>query len=357
MINPSVLRVLDANVDRCVEGLRVMEDVARFVLDDAALSARVRDLRHRIAHAVSGVDAALLAARRPDEDVGAAPGLPEEPRLSLAQLVRANAKRAEEALRVLEEFSRLPELPPELDTARFKSARFDVYEIEQALAGRLLRQDRVQHVKGLYLILDPTATRGRPALEVLEEALTGGASVIQYRDKIHEKGVQLKTLAAARELCTHHGALLLINDDPDLAVACRADGVHLGQRDLPVAAARAILPHDAIIGVSAALLEEAVRADADGADYVAVGSIYATISKADTRPAGLATLRQVRAQVQRPLVAIGGINEENLEPVLAAGANAIAVISAVCGAGSPRAAARRLSEKIREHAETLRLRP
>ncbi len=351
MITPSVLRVLDANVDRCVEGLRVMEDVARFVLDDAALSARVRDLRHRIAHAVSGVDAALLASRRPDEDVGAAPGLPEEPRLSLTQLVRANAKRAEEALRVLEEFSRLPELPPELDTARFKSARFDVYEIEQALAGRLLRQDRVQRVRGLYLILDPTATKGRPALEVLEEALAGGASVIQYRDKIHEKGVQLKTLAVARELCTRHGALLLINDDPDLAVACRADGVHLGQRDLPVAAARAILPHDAIIGVSAALLEEARQADADGADYVAVGSIYPTTSKADTRPAGLATLKQVRAQVQRPLVAIGGINEENLEPVLAAGANAIAVISAVCGAGSPRAAARRLSEKIREHAE------
>ena len=201
MIAPSVLRVIDANVDRCVEGLRVLEDVARFVLDDAALSARVRDLRHRIGHAVSGVDAGLLASRRPEEDVGAAPGLPEEPRLGLAQLVRANAKRVEEALRVLEEFSRLPDLPPELDPARFKSVRFDVYEIERTLGGRLLRHDLVQRVRGLYVILDPTATHGRPELEVLEEALTGGALLARCLNGTPltpEHGAPLRLVASGR---------------------------------------------------------------------------------------------------------------------------------------------------------------
>ena len=250
MVEPPILRVLDANVDRCVEGLRVMEDVARFVLDDASLTGQLRDLRHRIGHAVSPLDAALLGARRPREDVGADPGLPEESRLDLAQVVRANAKRTEEALRVLEEFSRLPQLSAGLDTAPFKAARFDIYEIEKKLAGRLLRQDRMRKLAGLYVILDPTATHGRPELEVAEAALEGGASCIQYRDKVREKGVQLKVLSELRKLCDRHSALLLVNDHADLAVACQADGVHLGQRDLSLAAARALLPPDSIVGVS-----------------------------------------------------------------------------------------------------------
>ncbi len=352
MISSHILRALDANIDRATEGLRVIEDVARFVLDDAEITAEVRDLRHRIAHGVSSIDFQLVGARRPEEDVGAAPGLPEEPRLDVAQLVRANAKRAEEALRVLEEFSRLPGLPAALSTAQFKAARFAVYEIERRLVGRLRRQDKVDRVQGLYIILDPTATHGRPELEVAAAALDGGAAVIQYRDKVREKGIQLATLLELRQLCDQHRALLIVNDDPDLAVACGADGVHVGQRDLPLAAARAVLPPDAIVGVSAALVEEAQQADAEGADYIAVGAMYPSTSKADTRPAGVATLHKVRGLTRRPLVAIGGISIENLEPVMAVGADAIAVISAVVGAQHPERAARQLVEKLRECRES-----
>lgn len=346
-----ILRALDANLDRTREGLRVLEDVARFILDDATLSGQLRELRHRVSHAAGTLEPALLGARRAEDDVGANPALPEEPRLSLADLVQANAKRTQEALRVLEEFSRLPELPRAMDTAQFKAARFDVYDVEQRLVGRLLRRDKIEKLKGLYVLIDPTATDGRPELQVAELALEGGATVLQLRDKVREKGIQLDVAQGLRQLCDEHGALLIINNDPDLARAVKADGVHLGQRDFPVQVAREILPVDCIIGVSAATLDEARQAETDGADYIAVGSIYPTSSKEDTRPAGLETLRKVRGMTGRPLVAIGGITEENVEAVMEAGADAVAVISAVCSAADPKVAAHRLLDKMRGHRE------
>lgn len=346
LIPAHVLRVIDANVDRCQEGLRVLEDVARFVLDDATLMGQLREARHQIAHAVAPLDLSLVAARRAQDDVGAGPDQPEEPRTALPQLVRANAKRAEEALRVLEEFARLPEMPPEMGLSAFKTARFALYDVEQKLLGRLSRQERISKIKGIYIILDPTATKDRPEVEIVEEALEGGASMVQWRDKVRDKGIQLKLLKPIRELCTQHGALLIINDDPDLALAADADGVHVGQRDLPIAAARAVLPPDRIVGASTTTVEEAQLADAQGADYIAVGAMYPTMSKTDTRPAGLITLAKVREITRRPLVAIGGINADNVEPVIAAGADAVAVISAVVSAANPRAATRHLLEKF-----------
>lgn len=347
MVASHVFRVMDANVDRCQEGLRTLEDIARFILNDGYLAGRLRDLRHGVAHAVQALDSELLAARRAEEDVGAAPGLLEENRQDLPQLARANAKRVEEALRVLEEFARLQEVPRELDVEVFKSARFAVYELEQRLAGGLAHAGAVEGVRGLYVILDPTATKGRGELEVAEQALKGGASVIQFRDKVREKGIQLRVLTALKELCRSFGALLIVNNDPDMAVAVEADGLHLGQKDLPLSVARRLLMPGQIVGVSCATLDEAQAADAAGADYIAVGSIFPTVSKLDTRPAGLITLSKVRQVTNRPLVAIGGINGDNVDQVMAAGADAIAVISAVVGASEPEAAARSMLERMR----------
>ncbi len=346
MSNSSILRVIDANVDRSLEGLRVLEDIARFILDDATLSAQLRDLRHRIARSVAPLDSSLLASRRAESDVGAAGGLPEASRADLAQLARANARRTEEALRVLEEFARLQELPQPLDMAPIKAARFATYALEQRLTGALDRRSRAERVAGLYVILDPTATRGRDEVEIAEMALAGGARVIQYRDKLREKGLQLPVLTRLRALCDRHNALLIVNDHADLAVACGADGVHFGQKDLPVAAGRALLDPDQIIGISCATVDEARAADAGGADYIAVGAMFPTSSKSDTRPAGVSTLRQVRALTNRPLVAIGGISLENIGEVIAAGAGSVAVISAVLGAADPRKAAEDMAGRL-----------
>ncbi len=217
--------------------------------------------------------------------------------------------------------------------------------VEEAL-GQALRQPLRERLRGLYVIVDPQASRGRPVLQVAEAALRGGARVLQLRDKTSDKGDLLPTALRLRELCERFNALLIINDHPDLALACDAHGFHGGQHDLPVAQARAVLRPHQLVGRSNALLEEALESQAQGVDYVAVGDIFGSPSKQNTRPAGLETLRQVRQRVSLPLAAIGGINEGNVEQVAEAGADMVCVISAVAGADDPEGAARRLVERM-----------
>ena len=203
-------------------------------------------------------------------------------------------------------------------------------------------------MRGLYAIIDPEACRGRDPVEVARLALEGGASVLQWRDKRREKGDQLPQARAVRELCVAHDALFIANDHVDLALVLGADGVHLGQRDLPVELVRPLAPEGFIIGVSTNNAEEARRAQEHGASYVAVGSVFPTGSKEPerTRPASPERVREVKAAVGVPVVAIGGINASNIDQVLAAGADAVAVISAVCSAEDPRAAARELARRF-----------
>ncbi len=147
-------------------------------------------------------------------------------------------------------------------------------------------------------------------------------------------------------LCRDAGALFIVNDHLDLALAVNADGVHVGQKDLPVATVRRLVSAEMIIGCSTNNADEARQAEADGADYVSVGRLYETGSKADTRPASADTLRKVKAAVSVPVCAIGGINESNIDAVIAAGADIVAVISAICAAPDPHEATRRLAARF-----------
>ncbi len=201
-------------------------------------------------------------------------------------------------------------------------------------------------ISGLYVIIDPQQTRGRDPVEVARQALRGGARILQWRDKTRDKGEQLPQACAIRELCREYDALFIVNDHVDLALACAADGVHLGQKDLPVEAVRPWTPAGFLIGVSTNNAEEARRAERDGASYAAIGSIFPTGTKKTTRPASLERLREVKQAVNIPVVAIGGISEKNIAPVLEAGADAVAVISAVCGAEDVEEATRRLAAKF-----------
>lgn len=203
----------------------------------------------------------------------------------------------------------------------------------------------INKVKGVYVILDPFVVRGS-SLKVAEEVLAGGASVIQWRDKLRDKGDQIIECQQLRELCDHYEALFIINDHVDLAVATGADGVHLGQHDLPVTVARSLLGPDKIIGKSNALVDEALSAQSQGADYVAVGAIFPTQTKSNTRPAGLETLVDVRKIVSNPIVAIGGITEITAPIVIESGADAVAVITAILNSDDPRKATQRLVEKV-----------
>lgn len=199
-----------------------------------------------------------------------------------------------------------------------------------------------RRIRGLYAIIDPAACAGRDPVAIAREAIAGGARVVQWRDKLRDKGIQLPQVRALAEACRDGGALLIINDHADLALAAGADGVHLGQTDLPLATVRTFAPA-LLIGVSTNNATEARAAEAAGADYVAVGAIFPTSSKGVTRPADTARITEVKAAVRIPVVAIGGINASNIAAVVAAGADAAAVISAICAAPDPRAAAEELA--------------
>jgi thiamine-phosphate pyrophosphorylase len=198
----------------------------------------------------------------------------------------------------------------------------------------------------LYVIIDPEAAGERPEEEIARLAVEGGATLIQLRDKLREKRRQLEVAERLMRICAGANHRLIINDHVDLALAVRADGVHLGQKDLPVALVRRRLWRNGIIGCSTNNVEEALRAQADGADYVSVGRLFPTASKGDTRPATTDTVRAIKKAVSIPVAAIGGITEDNIDSVLTAGADMVCVIAAVVAAPDPREAARRLVARI-----------
>ena len=214
-------------------------------------------------------------------------------------------------------------------------------------AASAARRRAAERLRGLYVIVDPALTDGRDPLQVAEQAVAGGASAVQLRVKDDGKGRWLPLALDLRALCADAGVAFIVNDHPDVAAAVDADGVHLGQNDLPTSAARKALRPWQIAGTSNALLDEALASAAQGADYVAVGRMFPTNSKTDTRPAGPETLRAVRSALQEggpPLLAIGGVTPENAPEVARAGADGICVIAAVTLADDPRAVAKRLAD-------------
>ena len=209
-----------------------------------------------------------------------------------------------------------------------------------------LRQRRLAALRaaGLYLVTDDSIEPARRQ-SVVAEALAAGARVVQLRDKRALGGALLREAAALAALCHQYGALLIVNDRADVAVAAGADGVHVGQDDLPLAAARQVVGPDLLVGVSASFPDEAEAAERGGADYVGFGAMYVTATKPDAEYAGLRLLADVRSRVRAPLVAIGGITLENAPEVFAAGADLVAVVSAVFQAAAPAQAVRALLEQ------------
>ncbi len=341
-----MLRLIDANVDRIGEGLRVLEEVARFLLDDADLCHRLKSLRHHVAQAVPVSEIDRVSVRDVAADAGAFSRLPDGNHRDLAALIAANARRVQESIRVLEEFARLPDAPLKAGTEDWERWRYEVYELEKQLISKVLRHEKQLRLKGLYVILDTGALRGRDAVGVAVQAIRGGASVIQLRDKMHPRG---ELIAMARKLkgaCAENGVLFVVNDYLEVALAAEADGLHVGQEDLPVPEARRLLPFDRLVGCSTRSVDQALQAQRDGADYIAVGSIYPTSSKEKCEVIGPEALRQIRAQVSLPIVAIGGICCQNLGEVMRAGADGVAVISAVLQAADVESAAREMATEM-----------
>lgn len=319
-----VYRILDANLDRAREGLRIIEEWCRFGLNNGYLAGECKQLRQELAHWHT---AELRAARNTPGDPGTDLTHPqEEQRTSIKSLLQANFCRVEEALRVLEEYGKLynPTMGKE-----FKQMRYQVYTLESNLMGyqrhQLLWRSR------LYLVTSPSEN----LLATVEAALKGGLTLVQYRDKTANDTVRLEKATKLRQLCHTYGALLIVNDRVDLALAVDADGVHLGQQDMPIAIARQLLGSQRLIGRSTTNSEEMQGAIAEGADYIGVGPVYETPTKAGKAAAGLEYVSHAAKNCSLPWFAIGGIDANNVNEVIDAGAQRVAVVRSLMQAEQP----------------------
>ncbi|HEY9827596.1 MAG TPA: thiamine phosphate synthase [Stenomitos sp.] len=333
--NTPLYRILDANLDRAREGLRVIEEWCRFGLNRADWAGQCKGWRQQLGH---WHRPEYRLARDTPADVGTALTHPyEETRTDTSAVLQANLCRIQEALRVLEEYGKV--VDPQMGSA-CKQIRYQIYTLESALL-RQARLHQLCQIK-LYLITTPSER----LIETVAAALQGGVKLVQYRDKNTDDGIRWKRAQALRSLTSEHGALLIINDRVDLALAVDADGVHLGQQDMPVAVARQLLGPHRLIGRSTTNPEELARALEEKVDYLGVGPAYATPTKTDKAVAGLAYIQHAAAHATLPWFAIGGIDLHTLPQVKAAGASRVAVVRAVMDATDPAAAAQALEQQL-----------
>lgn len=345
----AALRVIDAAANRAQEGLRAVEDYARFVLDDRHLTQLCKQMRHDLADALERISTEQrVAARETLLDVGTELTAPSETRRQdTTAVLRANLTRIQEGLRSLEEFGKLTGVedlrgapPAPALSALFKQLRYRSYTLQRAIEITRRSLERLDTAR-LYVLID-----GCSSLDEFER-LTGslvdaGVHLLQFRDKRLDDRRLLERARLLRELTRDSSTLFIMNDRADLAALSLADGVHIGQEELSVKDARTIVGPEALIGVSTHSIHQARQAVLDGANYIGVGPVFASGTKQFEQFPGVGLLGQVAAEIRLPAFAIGGITPENLPKVLAAGFTRVAVSGAITADANPAAAAQQM---------------
>lgn len=337
-----ITRIIDANANRAREALRVMEDAARFALDDPQLSADLKQARHDLAAALAQFTN-LEASRDTPGDVGTQLATASEAhRGSLGDIVIAAGKRLSEALRAIEEYGKL------LDSdfaQRIEALRYRGYDIEHrlglALGSTIGRQWR------LCVLLSESLCTHHPWLEVAQACIESGADCLQLREKQLEGRELLERTGKLVERAHRHGVSVIVNDRPDIALLGGADGVHLGQRDLPCRDARKLVGRQLLIGVSTSNLGQAHQAQRDGADYCGVGPMFHTTTKDKKHIVGPPYLQQYREWDRLPHLAIGGITPQNIAQLVDVGARGVAVSASVCNSEKPGKVVRMMEKALR----------
>ncbi len=326
-------RILDVNLNRSLESLRILDDYARFVLNDRTITKVLKSLRHDLAQATDSLShSARLAFRDTASDVGTSiAGNTEYTRNSTAHVAMVNFRRLQESLRSLEEYGKI-ESPP--FAKQVEQIRYRTYSLEQLIRWPSQLRERLENARVYVLV---TAEQCVHSLETtVELAVAGGATIFQMREK---QGTDRELLARAkmfRDVTRRHRALFIMNDRPDLARLAEADGVHLGQDDLPPREARRILGPDKLIGISTHDLEQVRKAIYDGADYIGVGPVFPSQTKSFASLAGLRFVEEAFAATSLPAFALGGISPETIHQAVSHGATRVAVSSAVAKEDDPK---------------------
>ena len=347
MLRNNIYRIIDANINRASEALRVLEDWARYSKDDKEISEKLKKIRHSINNLLLS-NPNLVMSRESENDVGRDIENNSE-RKSIRDIIRANCKRLEESFRILSEYGHLVETLWQ-SVSMFENHRYEIYTIEKELLKneKLLRL----HDAKLYLVTSRDTLSGHlytdnKFFSIVEGAVSGGIDIIQLREKNENEAKILSLAKEIKKIISGTDVLFLINDRVDLALACNADGVHLGQDDLSVNESRKITPEGFIIGLSTHSLIQGKTGLISGADYLGVGPVFPTPTKPDYKAAGLEYVQWANKNLKEiPWFAIGGIDENNIHKVIEAGAIRIAVVRSIMNAADPKAMSKRLKQIV-----------
>jgi thiamine-phosphate pyrophosphorylase len=322
MNHDPIFRILDAAINRASEGLRVVEDYVRMVLDDAYLTEQLKQVRHRHVAAAQRLDSQeLIAARDTTGDVGTQITTTGEYDRSDSQAVlQANMARVQQSLRTLEEYSKSISIAA---AQEFEQLRYFTYQLEKAILTTQWSQNSLQSAV-LYGLTDGAVDNAAFELR-MKRWIAAGVDLIQLRDKQLTDRELLARGELLTRLCQNTTTRWIMNDRADLAAAARAHGVHLGQDDLPVREARRLLGPTKLIGVSTHCIDDARQAVMEGANYIGAGPTFASSTKSFGVFPGLTYLREVSQAIALPTFAIGGITLTNLDQVLAQGVTRVAV--------------------------------
>ncbi|MCD6380627.1 thiamine phosphate synthase [bacterium] len=323
----TLFRIFDANSNRCAEGLRVVEEIARLGMNDAALAGEIKLLRHAVRFNAGSLMDNSIKYRDSDGDVGKnLPSETEMSRSSFGSVLRASFLRAEEGLRVLEEFSKLICVEASL---KFKRLRFRVYNLEKIFLSEEEQNAVIPASPFLYAIVDRSFVIASRVKEVTNALCAGGADIIQYRAKNVTVEESLADLSIILFEASKRNVPVVVNDDPFLAAQSGADGVHIGSSDPDPSVAREILGPDAIIGLTIDSLAKLDDKALELVNYVGVGPVFPSSTKSELAAIGPGFVREARRKTDLSIVAIGGITPMNAESVFEHGADGIAVISSL----------------------------
>lgn len=333
-------RIIDANLNRATEGLRNIEEYCRFVLNNKLLSEKLKNIRHEITSFFEKDYSKLISSRDTKNDVGVdIKNITKENDVS--NPLRANLKRAQQALRVLNEYGKLDD-----------KYRYELYEIEKEL--NMEKQTNIKQAllkdKNLYLIT--CSDNFKTEVDFIDKvalALKNGVKIIQYREKNKSASEIIQTGKKIRQLCSMYDALFIVNDRIDIAQILEADGVHLGQDDIDINLARKILGEDKIIGISTHKPSDAITAQENKADYIGVGPVFKTPTKPNTDPVGLDYVKWVSENISLPFFAIGSIDETNVSKAVNAGAKRVAVIRAIMNSDDVKKTIEKFNEALNDN--------
>jgi len=338
-------RIIDANLNRAAEAARILEEIARFLLDNIELSEKLKKTRHEINSIQEKDYGEYLQARDTENDIGVDIKNTTQ-RVNIENIFKANIKRLQQALRTLAEYS--VGIKAE-NVAVFEKLRYNSYTLEKIMWNKL--KEKYNQIKlgekHLYLVTNSDKFESEDSfLDAIASALEGGVDILQLREKTMPANKVFELGKKIKQLCLQYDTTFIVNDRVDIAFLLEADGVHLGQDDLDVKSAKEILGENAIVGISTHAPEQALKAVEDGADYIGVGPVFATPTKQGRIPVGLEYVKWVSENINIPAFAIGGIDEENIDEVINAGLKKVAVVRAIINAPSPKEAAEKVLAKL-----------